>query len=58
MKRFITFICIIGYIIVTFFGLGPILLADGSFQERALTLGVVLLLYILIMLLHLSIHKK
>jgi uncharacterized membrane protein len=33
---------------LTFFGLGPVLLADGSFSERMLTLAVVILLYILL----------
>ncbi len=33
------------FALVTFFGLGPVLIADGSTQERMLTLLVVLLLY-------------
>ncbi|MNR65135.1 hypothetical protein D3C85_1880540 [compost metagenome] len=33
------------YILITFFGLGPVLFADGSARERVLTLIVVLLIY-------------
>jgi hypothetical protein len=38
------------YLIVTFFGLGPVLFADGSTTERMVTLVVVLLIYVLITL--------
>ncbi|WP_379142783.1 DUF6954 family protein [Paenibacillus sp. sgz500992] len=33
------------YLLTTFFGLGPVLFADGSVKERILTLIVVLLIY-------------
>jgi hypothetical protein len=33
------------YLLTTFFGLGPVLFADGSAKERMLTLIVVLLIY-------------
>jgi hypothetical protein len=33
---------------VTFFGLGPVLLADGSKTERIITLTVVLVLYVVL----------
>lgn len=33
------------YLLTTFFGLGPVLFADGSAKERTLTLIVVLLIY-------------
>lgn len=36
------------YILTTFFGLGPVLLADGSLRERMITLIVVLLIYAVI----------
>lgn len=36
------------FLLLTFFGIGPVLLADGSTQERLLTLAVVLLLYALL----------
>lgn len=33
------------YLLTTFFGLGPVLFADGSAKERTLTLIVVLVFY-------------
>lgn len=36
------------YVLVTFFGIGPVLLADGSDQERMITLIIVLLIYVVI----------
>jgi len=33
------------FALVTFFGMGPVLLADGTFQERMLTLFIVLVIY-------------
>ncbi|WP_438497335.1 DUF6954 family protein [Paenibacillus sp. IHBB 3054] len=33
------------YLLTTFFGLGPVLFADGSAKERIFTLIVVLLIY-------------
>jgi hypothetical protein len=36
------------YLLVTFFGLGPVLLADGTAQERWVTFLVVLLIYAVI----------
>ncbi|WP_312649214.1 DUF6954 family protein [Proteiniclasticum sp.] len=33
------------FLLITFFGIGPVLLADGSDKERMLTLLVVLLIY-------------
>ncbi|HHV98818.1 MAG TPA: hypothetical protein GXX36_04470 [Clostridiaceae bacterium] len=44
---FYTVIAII-FILITFFGLGPVLLADGSMGERMGTLAVVLLLYLIL----------
>lgn len=51
MKWFIYFVFIILYIAVTFFGLGPVLLADGTIQERFMTFGVVLGIYAFLTLL-------
>lgn len=31
--------------LATFFGMGPVLMADGTFQEKMLTLAVVILIY-------------
>ncbi|WP_416202273.1 DUF6954 family protein [Paenibacillus sp. JDR-2] len=38
-------ILIIVFLLVTFFGLGPVLFADGSMTERMITLGIVILIY-------------
>lgn len=46
MKILFFTIISIAFLLVTFFGLGPVLLADGTFTERMLTLLVVLLLYV------------
>lgn len=40
------FILLIG--LVTFFGLGPVLMADGSIQERLVTGVIVLLIYLIL----------
>jgi hypothetical protein len=48
MKWFIYFIFIILYLGVTFFGLGPVLLADGSIEERVMTFFVVLVIYMVL----------
>ena len=42
-----TVIIIVG-ILLTFFGIGPVIFADGSMQERLLTLLVILILYVLL----------
>jgi len=36
------------FALVTFFGLGPVILADGPMNERLMTLLVVLLLYVVL----------
>ncbi|MDF2986297.1 MAG: hypothetical protein K0R50_1807 [Eubacterium sp.] len=36
------------FALVTFFGLGPVLFADGTMNERILTLVVVILIYLLL----------
>ncbi|WP_027629900.1 DUF6954 family protein [Ruminiclostridium cellobioparum] len=46
------------FILVTFFGLGPVLLADGSLNERILTLVVVILIYLLLGWITLGYVKK
>lgn len=59
MKKFlinITFVAII--LLITFFGLGPVLFADGSFGERMITLFVVVLLYIAAIMIYLKIKTK
>ncbi len=38
-------IILAAFLLVTFFGLGPVLLADGSTSERLATLAVVVIIY-------------
>ncbi len=51
MKLVIYIVYAILFMLVTFFGLGPVLMADGSAGERAVTLAVVIVLYVLLALL-------
>lgn len=46
MKWFIITVFGILFLVITFFGVGPVLLADGAMQERIITLAIVLLLYV------------
>lgn len=48
MRGLIIFVFICLYAALTFFGLGPVALADGTTQERLVTLAVVVLLFILL----------
>ena len=52
------FICL--YLVVGFFGIGPALFADGSMQERLITLTIVLLIFVVltVVLIRLLKHKK
>lgn len=36
------------FLLVTFFGIGPVILADGGMSERMSTLAVVIVIYIVI----------
>ncbi|NLY85294.1 MAG: hypothetical protein GX077_02950 [Tissierellia bacterium] len=38
-------IFIILFLLISFFGIGPVLMADGTSEERILTLIIVLLIY-------------
>ena len=58
MKWFTYVVFIIIYLLVTFFGLGPVLLADGSDQERIITLAIVLVVYIFITIIFRFLVKK
>jgi uncharacterized membrane protein YhaH (DUF805 family) len=46
MKILFYIVMVIAYMLVTFFGLGPVLLADGAMGERMMTLFIVILLYL------------
>jgi len=48
MKILFYIVMIIVFMLVTFFGLGPAILADGSASERMMTLLVVLLIYLVL----------
>ncbi|MBM6617662.1 DUF6954 family protein [Bacillus suaedaesalsae] len=48
MKWIIITLFSILVVLIMFFGLGPVLLADGSEQERIITLAIVLLLFVAI----------
>ena len=59
MKRRLCYIgLIIGYLLVTFFGLGPVLFADGSVAERTITLIIVLLIYVALSFIWYFIRKR
>lgn len=58
MKWLIYAIFIVLYLGVTFFGLGPVLYADGSSQERMLTLGIVILIYVSLTVLFLKWRRR
>ena len=58
MKRLIYVMFIILFAGVTFFGLGPVFLADGSFQERMVTLAVVIIIYLVLIGLFLTWRRK
>lgn len=45
MKFLVYSIFIVCYLLVTFFGIGPVLMADGSTQERIITLAIVIAIY-------------
>jgi fumarate reductase subunit C len=48
MKAAVYTLFVLLYGAVTFFGLGPVFMADGSTQERMITLAVVLVIYAVI----------
>lgn len=50
MKRLVYTGFAVMYALVSFFGLGPVLFADGTVSERIKTLVVVLLIYVLLTL--------
>lgn len=50
MKLLVTVIFVLVFLTVTFFGIGPVLFADGPTSERLGTLGVVIGVYLLLWL--------
>ncbi len=58
MKKTLGYVVVlIGFFLVTFFGLGPVMFADGSQGERIGTFAVVLVLYSALILLYRYIRK-
>ncbi|WP_373312783.1 DUF6954 family protein [Paenibacillus glycanilyticus] len=45
IKILLSVVLLVVFLLVTFFGLGPVLFADGSMKERMITLGIVILIY-------------
>lgn len=39
------------FLLVTFFGIGPVIFADGSLSERMITLVIVIIIYIILIVL-------
>lgn len=39
---------IILFALVTFFGIGPVLMADGTLNERIITLAIIIIIYIIL----------
>jgi hypothetical protein len=58
MKILLYILLGITFILITFFGLGPVLMADGSTNERLITLLVIILLYILLWWVFVKIRKR
>ena len=50
MKKIIYIVLILLLLLVTLFGLGPVLYADGTDTERMVTLVIVLALYAVILI--------
>lgn len=57
-KKIIYTVLILLLLLVTLFGLGPVLYADGTDTERMLTLVVVLALYAVILITFYVIHTR
>ena len=58
MKWLIYVIFTILGLLITFFGLGPVLFADGSNAERFTTLAIVLVLYVILIVILRVLIKK
>lgn len=58
MKILLYIVLGVAVILVTFFGLGPVFMADGTMNERIVTLAVVILLYMLLWWMFTRIRKK
>ena len=52
----VVFICL--YLLVGFFGLGPVMFADGSMQERLLTFTIVVLIFVILTYIFIKLLRK
>lgn len=57
-KLLVIFVFICFYLLVGFFGLGPVMFADGSIQERLITLAIVVLIFIIITTIFIRLLRK
>ncbi|MDF2904682.1 MAG: hypothetical protein K0R34_3 [Herbinix sp.] len=57
-KKIIYVILILLILVVTLFGLGPVIYADGTDSERMITLLVVIALYLVILFTFYIIHTR
>lgn len=58
MRTVIHIIFIALLALVTFFGIGPVLLADGTMNERLITLLIVILIYAFLILVYRGMLKR
>lgn len=58
MRIFVYIVTAILFLLVTFFGLGPVIFADGTTGERLVTLLVVLIIYLLLIWILVWVRKK
>lgn len=57
-KKLIYVVLFLFILLVTFFGLGPVLYADGTDTERMITLIIVIALYLLLFIAFYIVHKR
>jgi len=57
-RTILNLLLIILFLMLTFFGMGPVLFADGTDTERMYTLFVVIALYIIIFIVFYFVNKK
>lgn len=57
-KALVIFVFICLYLAVGFFGLGPVMFADGAIQERLITLAVVFLIFIILTYIFIRLLRK
>lgn len=57
-KTILNIILVISTLLVTFFGMGPVLMADGSIQERLLTLFIIIGIYIILVIGYYFVNRR